>query len=111
MSIALMNIATQITPSPHHRFCSTSTCAESGGANRMKSGTSMAAYPSGAPSRARAAVPANAADRPSLSPLGSGLRADFMSTDDHFHEEPPSDPVGHKFYDTWARQEEERAIS
>jgi hypothetical protein len=30
MSIALMSIATQMTPRPHHRFSSTASCADGG---------------------------------------------------------------------------------
>jgi hypothetical protein len=45
MSIALMNIATQMTPKPHQRLSSTPSCAGCVGAKWMKWGTSMAAYP------------------------------------------------------------------
>jgi hypothetical protein len=47
MSIALMNIATQMTPRPHQRLSST-PCARPDGAKWMKWGASMAAYPAGA---------------------------------------------------------------
>src|SRR5918994_1249807 len=39
MSIALMNIATQMTPSPHHRLTATASSAEGAGAKWMKCGT------------------------------------------------------------------------
>jgi hypothetical protein len=44
MSIALMNIATQMTPRPHQRLSSTPSCAGWVGAKWMKWGTSMVAY-------------------------------------------------------------------
>jgi hypothetical protein len=44
MSIALMKIATQMTPRPHHRLSSTASAAEGAGAKWMKCGTSIAAY-------------------------------------------------------------------
>ena len=44
MSIALMNIATQMTPRPHQRLSSTPSCAGPDGAKWMKWGASMAAY-------------------------------------------------------------------
>ena len=36
MSIALMNIATQMTPRPHQRLSSTPSCVGRGGAKWMK---------------------------------------------------------------------------
>jgi hypothetical protein len=53
MSIALMNIATQMTPRPHQRLSSTPSCAERGGKKWMKWETSMAAYPACARSLTR----------------------------------------------------------
>jgi hypothetical protein len=44
MSIALMNIAQQMTPSASHRFSPMISCAAGAGAKWMKCGTSMAAY-------------------------------------------------------------------
>ena len=71
MSIALMNIATQMTPRPHHRLSSTASPAEGADAKWMKCGTSMAAYPAVARSRAHATACVNSAARPSRSLSGS----------------------------------------
>ena len=68
MSIALMNIATQMTPRPHHRLTSTASAAEGAGAKWMKCGTSIAAYLASGRSRAHATASANSAPRPLRSP-------------------------------------------
>jgi hypothetical protein len=44
MSIALMNIATQMTRRPNHRLSGAASRAEGAGAKWMKCGTSIAAY-------------------------------------------------------------------
>ena len=54
MSIALMNIAQQMTPRPNHRLSPIVSCAKGAGAKWMKCGTSMAAYLVSALSRTRA---------------------------------------------------------
>jgi hypothetical protein len=53
MSIALMNIATQMTPRPRQRLSSTPSCAGNLGKKWMKWGASMAAYPASARRRTR----------------------------------------------------------
>src|SRR5918994_697592 len=68
MSIALMNIATQMTPRPHHPLASTASAAEGAGAKWMKCGTSIAAYLASGRSRAHATASANSAPRPLRSP-------------------------------------------
>jgi hypothetical protein len=71
MSIALMNIATQMTPRPHHRWSSTATRAGGTDEKWMKCGTSMAAYPAVARSRAEATACVNSAAWLSRSSFGS----------------------------------------
>ena len=71
MSIALMNIATQMTPRPHHRLSSTASRAGGADAKWMKCGTSMAAYAAVARSRAHATACVNSAAWLSRSSLGS----------------------------------------
>jgi hypothetical protein len=55
MSIALMNIAQQMTARPDHRLSSTASCAEGAGAKWMKCATSMTVYSVSGRSQARAA--------------------------------------------------------
>jgi len=71
MSIALMNIATQMTPRPHHRLSSTASRAGGADAKWMKCGTSIAAYAAVARSRAHATACVNSAAWLSRSSLGS----------------------------------------
>jgi hypothetical protein len=68
MSIALMNIATQMTARPHHRVSGAASRAEGAGAKWMKCGTSIAAYLASGRSRAHATAFANSAPRPLRSP-------------------------------------------
>jgi hypothetical protein len=70
MSIALMNIATQMTPRPHQRLSSTPSWAESAGEKWMKWGTSMAAYPARARSRTCATAAASFSARPVVERAG-----------------------------------------
>jgi hypothetical protein len=67
MSIALMKIATQMTPRHHHRLSSTASPAEGADAKWMKWGTSMAAYLALTRSPAHATACVNSAARPSRS--------------------------------------------
>jgi hypothetical protein len=62
-----MNIATQMTPRPHHRLSSTVSGAEGADAKWMKCGTSMAAYPAVVRSQAHATACVNSAARPTRS--------------------------------------------
>jgi hypothetical protein len=71
MSIALMNIATQMTPRPDQRFSPVSSRAGGADAKWMKCATSMAAYPAVAGSRAHATACVNSAAWLSRSSLGS----------------------------------------
>jgi hypothetical protein len=71
MSIVLMNSATQRTPRPHHRLSSTASPAEGADAKWMKCGTSMAAYPAVARSRAHTTACVNSTARPSRMSSGS----------------------------------------
>ena len=71
MSIALMNIATQMTPRPHHRLSTTAPRAGSADAKWMKCGTSMVAYPAVARSRAHATASVNSTAWLSRLSLGS----------------------------------------
>jgi hypothetical protein len=61
MSIALMNIAQQMTPSASHRLSAMVSCGAGAGAKWMKCGISMAAYSVGA--RPDAGVTGRSSDR------------------------------------------------
>jgi hypothetical protein len=87
MSITLMNIATQMTPRPHHRLSSTASRAEGADAKWMKCGTSMAAYLRLTRSPAQATACLNSAARPNRSSSGSIA---MVTTSDRRRRKQPS---------------------